>query len=162
MTTITADDFLEVLEHLENMDPETELEPLIDRFGEEQPLLASFLDEMGGEDLNEDEHEVLFFFGVAIWHAIERFSEEPMGEVTEASLDKIQQAHEAQLEMVTEEHGHISVEAITASIRNHPQQAMLQEIFDVIKEEEQEFIRQKNLGDIFTYLRMATDALLAA
>ena len=44
MKVITADDFLEVLNHLETMDPEEELEPLIDRFGEEQPFLAAYLD----------------------------------------------------------------------------------------------------------------------
>ena len=61
MTAITPQQFLDVLMHLESFDSEEQMEPLLDRFGEEQPLLAAFLDEMGGEDFNEDEHEVKFF-----------------------------------------------------------------------------------------------------
>ncbi len=160
MTPISSDDFLEVLEHLESMDPEQELEPLIDRFVEEQPLLASFLDEMGGDDLNEEEHEVLFFFGVAIWHCLERHSENPLSTVTIEHLTQIQIEHEGTLETITEEHGHISVEALHQSINGHAQKAMLNEVFDVIREEEKESVRPKNLGDILAYLKMGTDTLL--
>ncbi|MDP5171202.1 MAG: hypothetical protein NWR72_13240 [Bacteroidia bacterium] len=160
MKVITADDFLEVLNHLETMDPEEELEPLIDRFGEEQPFLAAYLDEMGGEDLNDDEHEVLFFFGVALWHAVEKYAEEPIAEITEAHLDNIQEKNEALLEQLSTEQGDISIDALTASIAEHPQHELLVELFDVIKEEEAEFIRPKNVGEILFFLKITMDCLV--
>ncbi len=160
MNTITADDFQDVLTHLENMDPEEELEPIIDRFSEEQPLLAAFLDEMGGDDFSEEEHEVLLFFGVAVWHAMERHSEEPLGEVTEDILEKIRLQNEPLLERLTSEQGDISAEGIAAILQGHPQKALLEEVFDIVRDEESDSISPKHLGDILVFLKITVDCLL--
>ncbi len=160
MHSITAQEFQDILTQLESMESETAMEPLIDRFGEEQTLLATFLDEMGGEDLNDDEHEVKFFYGVAIWQTLERYSEQPLATVTEETLETLRLKSENHIETLTGEHGNISVEEVTATLKGHPQQVLLQEIFDTVIVDEAEFVRQKNLGDLLMYLKMALDALL--
>lgn len=160
MHSITAQEFQDILTQLESMESETAMEPLIDRFGEEQTLLATFLDEMGGEDLNEDEHEVKFFYGVAIWQTLERYSATPLTEVTEETLETLRLKSENLIETLTGEHGNISVEEVKATLKGHPQQVLLQEIFDTVLVDEVEFVRQKNIGDLLMYLKMALDALL--
>lgn len=160
MHSITVQEFQDILTQLESMESETAMEPLIDRFGEEQTLLATFLDEMGGEDLNEDEHEVKFFYGVAIWQTLERYSATPLTEVTEETLETLRLKSENLIETLTGEHGNISVEEVKATLKGHPQQVLLQEIFDTVLVDEVEFVRQKNIGDLLMYLKMALDALL--
>lgn len=160
MKPITAQEFQDILTLLESMESEAEMEPLIDRFGEEQTLLATFLDEMGGEDLNDDEHEVKFFYGVAIWQTLERYAEQPLATVTEETLEDLRLKSENHIETLTGEHGNISVEEVTATLKGHPQQVLLQEIFDTVIVDEAEFVRQKNLGDLLMYLKMAFDALV--
>lgn len=160
MTAITPQQFLDVLMHLESFDSEEQMEPLLDRFGEEQPLLAAFLDEMGGDDFNEDEHEVKFFYGVAIWHTLEKHLEQHLEPVDEDRLGKLQQSVEYHLETLTGENGNISSDELSAILKNHPQQALLGEIFETVKVDEAEFIRPKNLGDMLLYLKMTVDALL--
>ncbi len=160
MTPISAEDLLAVLEHLETMDPEQELEPLIDRFAEEQPLLAAYLDDWGGEDFNDDEHEVLLFFGVALWHCVEKHSEGPLDEITDDTLERIQEENEELLEKISSEQGEISGLEVRGLLQNHPQFAMLNELFNVIIEEESENIRPKNLGELLLFLKIAADALV--
>lgn len=160
MNPITAQEFQDILTQLESMESEAAMEPLIDRFGEEQTLLATFLDEMGGEDLNDDEHEVKFFYGVAIWQTLERYTEQSLAAVTEETLETLRQKSENHIETLTGEHGNISVEEVSATLKDHPQETLLNEIFETVIVDEADFVRQKNLGDLLMYLKMALDALL--
>lgn len=162
MTAITPQQFLDVLMHLESFDSEEQMEPLLDRFGEEQPLLAAFLDEMGGEDFNEDEHEIKFFYGVAIWHTLTTHLGHPLETVDESRLEKLQQSAEYHLETLIGDQGDISSDAVGILIQDHPQQSLLLEIFETLKVDEAEFIRPKHLGDLLLYLKMTVDALLPA
>lgn len=156
---ITADAFEDILIHLENMDPETELESLIDRFSEEQPMLAAFLDEMGGDDFNDSEREILFFYGLAVWHAMDQASDSGLQEVTEEHLEALQEKNEAWLEKVAPELGDLQAQDIGRSMSDHPQRQVLETLFDIIIEEEIDFMRKSNLGSVLLFLKMVVDCL---
>mgnify|MGYP006267821657 CR=1 FL=1 len=143
---------------LNNMDDEAFIEKLIDQIAEEQPFLFAYLVAMGEGDLNEDEHELLLFLGVEIWQMMSK-GDQPLGQVSESHLDRLEQSNMQVLESLSGESEAEFLQQLYGMLEGYPQPEVLRHVMEVILEEETDVVRPSNRGIMIIFLKIVIDCL---
>lgn len=146
------------LNWLETLESEEEMEQLIDGFGDSQPLLLTFLMSMGGDDLNEDERELLLYIGMLFWKMMLEEGLNPE-EVTEARLDELRVSNLALLEAAESGKGKDFDRVWLEETENYGQPDLLDFLIESLEEEETFSLRSNNRRALQSYGKIALDSL---
>lgn len=144
---------------------EDKITELVEVMGDEQPFLMVYMISAGEDELNEGEHELLFFLGTYIWMAMKKQSSS-LGAVTEEVFDLVEEKNSKMLEYLSEE-SEMGLESfVEALLKDYKQSELLRLIVEVVEEEDDEeeedeesMIREEMKGIIFIYLKIVIDCL---
>lgn len=159
MMNLTAATITEHAEWLDNLANESEMESLVDAFGDAQPLLLGYLMEMGVSDFREEEQETLFFLGLEVWHLYHQLGLKKAA-VTEKDLAASQEGNLDLLESHDTDKARIFAQNIRQAIETHPRQILLEHLAETITDDP--LIRDQQHGTMILYLKIFIDCLDAA
>lgn len=145
--------------------PEEALNSLLEQFGDEQPLITTYLVSIGEDVLDDDEVDVLLFIGQLLWQMLKESGELP--EVTEHHLNDVQAENAQLLDMLMEDDDSIDEDEaearFKAAMKDYAQQPMLDFTLEVIASSVEEGdIRPENFGNMVLYLKVMLDAFQKA
>lgn len=139
--------------------PDEQMPTLVSRLSDEQPLLMAYLISVGEELLNEEEQELLFFFGVLIWQIMAEGQDE-LAELNEETLDLAEQGNVALLESLGNSPGAIFKGELKKVLEGYEQPALLNFVVEVVSESVQdEIVQTPNFGPMILYLKTVIDGL---
>lgn len=158
MKQVNAETIDKTLEWLESLESEAEMEQLIDSFGDKQPLLLAFLMSMGGDDLNEDERELLLYTGMIFWKAMvdEGLAQEA---ITEDRLEELKDMNLSLLEAAESGKGKDFDRVWLEETEDYAQPELLAFLLESLEEEEGYALRSNNRRALQSYGKIALDSL---
>jgi hypothetical protein len=132
---------------------------LMQEMGDEQPLLMAYLVSVGEDLLNEDEEELLFFFGVLLWQMMEH-KDEPIEELTEEALHQAESANASLVELFDGEPTPAQANRLAELLESYPQPELLNFVVEVVSEGVKDGdIRPTSYGPMILYLKVVIDGL---
>jgi len=127
-------------------------------FEKQQPMVVSYLLTVDTDILNQDERQLLFYLGTAIWQMMSQ-GKTSLPKVTEDVLDKAEDRNIKMAEYLLGETGSGFVAATKMIIGGYRQAEVLRYVVEALMEEPEEgcIIRDKNLGIMFLDLKTVID-----
>ncbi len=132
---------------------------MVNRMGEQQPLMLAYLMEAGGDELNREEREQLLYLGIVVWQIMLQGTTPPP-QIDEEILEEVEGVNIKMLEYVEGEPDSDFVDTIQKIINNYNQKEVLWYIVESLMEnpeEEEGIIRDENIGLLFIYLKTVID-----
>lgn len=159
METISARTVEKTWRRMSTMSPEG-FPQIIDKLSSEQPAVLVYLLASGEDLFNLDERELLLYLGVVVWQIMAQGSTE-LREVTDETLDAVEDANLGMLEYLEDETEADFVETVEKIYTNYNQPEVLRYVVEALWEEEEEDaeIREEMKGMIFLFLKTVIDAL---
>jgi len=140
--------------------PEEKWLQLVDTIGEENPVILTYITEIGQEELNEGEEELLLFLGVFVWYVM---SQDNGFRINEAGLfEDTRQANEALWEYLIAESDELVDEIIASTIETHSYKEFLLFLAEVIWDDEElneEEVRAEKRVYLWLYLKIMVESL---
>jgi len=133
---------------------------LLEKMGDQQPFLLTFLTEIGEDDLNESEAELLLFMGVFVWYLTEH-NRAHVEAVSEAALLQSRDQNESLWEFFTRQTISDPEEVLTLAVSGHAEVELLNFLAEVLWDDEEidVDIRQEQLVVVWLYLKIVIDTL---
>ncbi|MEM7372678.1 MAG: hypothetical protein AAF587_28915 [Bacteroidota bacterium] len=156
MSFISAQIVDQVADWLFHLEDEREIMSLIDQLATEQPLILAYLMAMGEGDFDQDEREILLFFGAGIWKMMSH-SPSPLPKVSEETLDQVETTNMAMLEYLAIESEEGFFEFAQQLQSNYAQPAILGFVIESVMEDEA--IQDENKGMMMIFLKVVIDCL---
>lgn len=134
---------------------------LAQRFQKLQPFLAVYLLAAGGDELNRDEIELLFYLGTVVWKMMAKGTRD----LTQVSSDNIEKAEEKNWDMINylsgENKNFDFFNTVQSIITGYNQKNVLKYVVEALEEHDPEEgnIRDDKKGAIFIYLKTVIDCL---
>ncbi len=126
---------------------------------DDQPLLMAYLVEVGEELLNDEEQELLFFFGVLLWKMMS-WGKDHMEEMTELDLDRSEEANSQLLEVFDGDTGNEVPVAVKKAMDDYNQPFLLNFVVEAVSESlETGAVQMQNFGAMVLYLKVAIDGM---
>ncbi len=137
-----------------------EVPQLVEKMGIEQPNALSFLLAAGTETLSPDEHEVVFFIGVMLWHVIDTLGIT----ISEIPMDLLYSNEEKNYRMLEYLAGEPETEfmaTVSKIMEHYNQSVLLRYVIDaIIEEQDNEIeINENHIGIMVIYLKTFIDCL---
>ncbi len=140
--------------------PEEKWLQLVDTIGEENPVILTYITEIGQEELNEGEEELLLFLGVFIWYVMSQDNE--FSTNGEDLFEDTRQANEALWEYLIAESEEIVDEIILSTIETHPYKEFLLFLAEIIWDDDElreDEIRVEKRVYLWLYLKIMVESL---
>ncbi len=118
---------------INNLAPQ-ELVKLVEKLGREQPAILAYLMAAGMNDLSQEEHELLVFYGLSLWQMVN----EAGFALQEISLDDLMQAEEnnmKMLEYLSQESESDLIKTVETIWKGYNQKGLLMYIIEALIEE---------------------------
>ena len=134
---------------------------LAQRFQKLQPFLAVYLLAEGGDELNRDERELLFYLGMAVWKMMAKGAKD----LTQVSSDSIEKEEEKNWDMINYLFGEKKnldfLNTVESIVTGYNQKNVLKYVVEALEEHEPEEgnIRDDKKGEMFVYLKTVIDCL---
>ncbi len=134
---------------------------LAQQFQKLQPFLAVYLLAAGGNELNRDERELLFYLGMVVWKMMTKGAKD----LTQVSSDSIDKEEEKNWDMISYLAGEkkdfdflVTVESI---LTGYNRKNVLKYVVETLGEHnpEEGNIRNDKKGEMFIYLKTLIDCL---
>lgn len=139
-----------------------ELDLLIQRMAEAQPLLLGYLLTVGDDVYSEDERDVLLLLGVVVWRAM---SEEAAGtELKAVDVDLLEVEQDVTARMVEFLDGETDADfagTVELIVRNYNQRDVLRYVVQALMEDDEEdlAIREEHKGPLLLDLKTVISCL---
>lgn len=156
MTPIPSQTVDQVADWLFQLEDEQEIIELIDQLAAEQALILAYLLAMGEGDFDQDEKEILLFYGAGIWKMMSH-SSTPLPTVSEDTLEKIEGNNMAMLEYLAVESDEGFLSFSKQLLADYSQPAILGFVIESVMEDEA--IRDENKGMMLIFLKVVIDCL---
>ena len=157
MNPILTKEISPVIDWLNQIDNDEQLENLIDEMGGEQPLMLAFLMEMGEDDFNDDEQELLLFLGVAVWRIMREANNGELAAVSEAVFELSKNDNLAFIEEVESGIKQDFLTSLAGQPEEYPQADLLAFVIESVTEEEAYWVRPKNQSMMVAFLKIVID-----
>jgi hypothetical protein len=157
MAPVTAETIEQTTAWLVQIDDETEVDAMIDALSQEQPVLFAYLMEIGGDDFNEDERELLLFLGVLIWKSMTASGE--VAELNEQTLEQVKTENMKMLEYLSDESEAAFRMVAGQMMKDYRQPELLRSVLEWIADEEDSAVRPENRGMMMMFLKIIIDCL---
>jgi len=120
---------------------------LAKRLHEQQPSVSVYLLGVGGDNLNRDERELLFYLGVVVWQIMLQ-GDIPLNKITDKMLDEAEELNMKMLEYLEDESEEDFIKTAEIIIKNYNQPNVLKYVVEALMEEHEEdcIIRDENKG----------------
>jgi hypothetical protein len=131
------------------------------RFQKLQPFLSTYLLAVGGDELNRDERELLFYLGLVVWKIMAKGDKK----LEEVSSEAIEEAEKKNLNMVnylSEENKDFDfIKTVESIIKEYNQKNVLKYVVEALEEHDPEEgnLRDESIGPMFIYLKTVIDCL---
>jgi hypothetical protein len=131
------------------------------RFQKSQPFLAVYLLAVGGDELNRDDRELLFYLGMVVWKIMSKGARD----LTQISSDSIEKAEERNWDMVDylrgEDKNFDFFNTVESIMTGYNQKNVLKYAVEALIEHDPEEgnIRDDKKGEMFIYLKTVIDCL---
>jgi len=131
---------------------------MINLMSKEQPFVLAYLMATGGNILNQDERELLLYLGIVVWQIMSQ-GNMPLPEITEQTLDEVEDSNMKMLESLEDESDSTFMAAVEKMINNYNQPEVLRYVVEALMEEPEEecLIRDENKGIIMIFLKTIID-----
>ncbi len=139
--------------------PEHKASEMVNRMGEQQPLMLAYLMEAGDDELNREEREQLLYLGIVVWQIMLQGTSTPPV-INEEILEGVEDVNIKMLEYVDGEPDSDFVDTIKKIMNNYNQPEILRYVVEALMEdtdEEESNIRDENIGLLFIYLKTVID-----
>ena len=158
MKPISTESVEQTAQHIEDLSVR-QGEQLTQKFMEEQPLVMAYLMAVDNDLLNEEERELLFLLGTAVWQMMAQ-GDVPLPQVIEQTIDQFEAANQRTFEALADGSDEDTRTAMEKLLRDYNQPAVLKYVISVLMESAQEEgIRQDNLGVLMLDLKTVIDCL---
>jgi hypothetical protein len=134
---------------------------LAQRFQKLQPLLAVYLLAVGGDELNRDERELLFYLGMVVWKMMAKGAKD-LTQVSSNSIDKEEEKNWDMVNYLSGENKNFDfVNTAESIIAGYNQKNILKYVVETFEERDPEEgnIRDDKKGEMFIYLKTVIDCL---
>lgn len=158
MNIITEDHFEAAFNKLNDIS-ENEVAAFIEVFQEKQPYVMVYLLAVCGDELTEDEREIMFLLGTIIWQSFGEAGIE-LPTVTETILEQTDENNVQMVEYFETESEDEFTQSIMNIISNHPQGELLEIVVTEIMEDDE--IRDDVKGMVFIALKVVIECLVNA
>jgi hypothetical protein len=157
MKSIPADIVEKIYEEMAEIAPE-EVESLVQKMTEEQPVILTFLLAVSEEFESEEEKEQFFYMGVTIWR-IMASGETTLPSVSEKLLEKTENKNLQMLEYLEEESEEDFMETSMKIMEDYNQPEALRYVVETLFEDphDENIIKEENMGLFFLYLKTVID-----
>ena len=159
METVSKELVNEVHEDLYSKS-EDELVSLVNKMSDEQPFILTYLMAVSEQLEVEEEQEIFFFTGMAVWQMMTRVDPK-LPVVSDKVLDEVGKKNESMLEYLEGESGSGFISAAENFLQGYNQPHLLYYVEETIFEEDDdgEMISEPAGGIFFFYLKTVIDAL---
>jgi len=132
----------------------------VDKLGHKQPFVLAYLMTTGSNILNQNEREALLFTGLMIWH-ISTLKCLEIPEITSELIDEKESKNIKMLEYLAGEPESDFMETVDHIMAKYSQAELLKFVIDKLMSdsEEENEIREDNIGMIVIYLKTIIDCL---
>jgi hypothetical protein len=141
--------------------PTGEVPALVEQMQAEQPALLAYLLALEGYGLPQEEFEVIFYLGIAVWQMMKRGHPRLM----RASIKKLEQAEEEDtksLEFMEKDTEGDFLSATQAILEAYPEPEVLRYIVEALMEPDPEDVKLSDeaMGIAYLHLKIVLDALI--
>lgn len=158
MAEITDSQIDQFLDTIEGWEDDQEWDNAIDRMGEAQPVLFTFLMTIGEDDFNEQEQELFIWLGWTLWE-IMLLGNPEISLVDETRLNSIEHENLPLLEAMTEASLSEFLQELKTLTQEYPQPFLLDWIVTVVTEEESDELRPVIQPPMIVFLKIIVDCL---
>ncbi len=139
---------------------EDDLVSLVNKMSDEQPFLLTYLTAVSEQLEVEEEQEIFFFTGLAVWQMMSRLNPQ-LPEVSDKALDEAENKNESLLEYLEGENEDGFISSAQNFIKDYNQPHLLYYVEETIFEEDDDggMISEPAGGIFFFYLKTVIDAL---
>jgi hypothetical protein len=134
---------------------------LAQRFQKLQPFLNVYLLAAGGDELNRDERELLFYLGMVVWKMMAKGAKE-LTQVSSNTIDKEEEKNWDMLNYLSGESKSFDfVNTVESIVAGYNQKNILKYVVEALEEHDTEEgnIRDDKKGEMFIYLKTVIDCL---
>jgi hypothetical protein len=117
--------------------PPSKAPSLVNQLAKEQPLILAYLMAAGEDLLNQDEQELLLYLGMVVWQIMSQ-GDTPLPEVTEETLDAMEDINIKMLEYLEGESDSDFAFTVETIFKNYNQPEVLKYVIEALMEEEDE------------------------
>jgi hypothetical protein len=136
--------------------------PLIAKeFSSQQPYVSVYLLASGGDELNQDEREVLYYVGLMVWKIMTKGSKK-IEKISAEALENAEDNNWAMVEDLSKVKEEIDfIKVIESFVENYNQKNVLKYVLEVLLEHDPDEVnlRKQNIGMMFIYLKTVIDCL---
>lgn len=144
--------------------PPSKAPNLVNQLAKEQPLILAYLMAAGEDLLNQNEQELLLYLGMVVWQIMSQ-GDTPLPEVTEETLDAIEDINIKMLEYLEGETDSDFAFTVETIFKNYNQPEVLKYVIEALMEDEDEdededeevVIRDEMKGMLLIYLKTIID-----
>jgi riboflavin synthase len=159
MRTISVEEIEKYLTEIDNT-PEKDVEAMVMKMSEEQPVVMPYLMAVGGEDFDENESEGFFYLGFSLWYIMRKINTS-LHIVSEEELEAEENNNFKMLEVMSDETEAGITQLIEMIIENYNQPNLFGFIVESLMEEEDEdgdlLFDPDNSGMMLIYLKTVID-----
>jgi len=151
----------QVLQDIVQIDDQDSAMELMERFGEEQPILLAYLMAAEHETYNQDERETLLLIGTAVWQMMSQAPQKPK-QVTENQLDEIEEKNVKMVEYFMGESSDSFERSAALAFKDYNQMHVMEYVLEALIEEDEDDevdIRDESKGLMFLNLKTVIDCL---
>jgi hypothetical protein len=136
-----------------------EMAGLISKLSDDQPLLMAYLISVGEQLLDDEEQELLFFYGLLIWDMMSQ-GKTPLPEMTENGLADAERANADLVAFIEDGPDAVFKNEFQRILETYNQPDLLNFVVEVVTEGLQdEDIRPQSYGPMILYLKVTIDGL---
>ena len=159
MRQLTYDEIDALWREKADMEPE-EAPYLVERMGQQQPYVVSYLLATGNEILIPSEREVVFYMGVLIWYVIDSLKI-TVPEISVDQLMEIENKNYQMLEYLAGEPDSEFMETVGKIMDHYNQSVLLRYVIEQIMEEPEKSIKiiDNHIGIMVIYLKTFIDCI---
>lgn len=131
------------------------------RFQKLQPFLSTYLLAVGGDELNRDEGELLFYLGLVVWKIMSK-GDKDLREVSSEAIEETEKKNWDMITYLSEENKDFDfIKTVESIIKEYNQKNVLKYIVEALEEHDPEEVnlRDENIGQMFIYLKTVIDCL---
>ena len=141
---------------------ETEGKQMVTQFNREQPYLLAFLMGIGADVLNQDEQQLLFCMGLAVWRMMARGAGKALAQAMPKELDRADETNTEVLQKLSRKGPGAFAREAAKLLREYNQFEALKYVLATLMEEvteEEDGVRDEMKGFLFFTLKTVIDAL---
>lgn len=136
--------------------------PLIAKeFPRQQPFISTYLLAAGGDELNQDERQILYYIGLVVWKIMTK-GDKKIKRISPAVIEEAEDKNWKMLNYLSKEKNDLDfIKAAESIVEKYNQKTVLKYVVEALEEHnpEEGNLRDQSIGTMFIYLKTVIDCL---